>query len=152
MKQRFSISRDTGGDQILIKEYAELDKGVYSLLCEESYAVQSVKAALTMGPGQVIALLRTENFFPTSYFAEKLTASLDEYLQQESSDTIKVEVDDAECIRTLSKAVPEEETGSIDDLLDVDGEEIIEDDQPVGKLDAPIKIAEDDTAEISNSL
>ena len=152
MKQRFSISRNTGGEQIVIKEYAELDKGVYSLLCEESYAIQAVKAALAKGPGHVITLLRTESFFPTSYFAQKLMASLDDFLQQESGDTIKIEADDAEYIRTLSKDVPAEDNGSIDDLLDVDGEEIVEDDQPVGKLDAPIKIAEDETAEISNSL
>jgi len=152
MKQRFSISRNTGGEQIVIKEYAELDKGVYSLLCEASYAVQAVKAALAKGPWHVITLLRTESFFPTSYFAQKLTASLDDFLQQESGDTIKIEVDDAECIRTLSKVVADEENGRIDDLLDVDADEIIEDDQPVGKLDAPIKIAEDETTEISNSL
>lgn len=152
MKQRFSISRDTGGEQIVIKEYAELDKGVYSLLCEEAYAVEAVKAALALGPGHVIALLRTESFFPTGYFAGKLTASLDEYLRQESSDPISIEVDDTECIHTLNKELSEEENGSIDDLLDVDGEEIIEDNQPVGKLEAPIKIAEDETAEISNSL
>jgi len=152
MKQRFSISGDTGGGQIVIKEYAELDKGVYSLLCEEAYAVQAIKAALAEGPAQVITLLRTESFFPTGYFAEKLTASLDEFLQQEKSEPIKIEVDDAECIRSLSKDVSEDENGSIDDLLEVDGEEIIEEEQPVGKLDAPIKIAEDETAEISNSL
>jgi len=152
MKQQFSISRNTGGEQIVIKEYAELDKGVYSLLCEESYAVQAVQAALAKGPGYVVTLLRTESFFPTSYFAEKLTASLDAYLKQESGDTINIEADDVECIRNLSKDMPTEENGRIDDLLDVDGDEIIEDDQPVGKLDAPIKIAEDETAEISNSL
>jgi hypothetical protein len=152
MKQRFSISRNTGGETIVIKEYAELDKGVYSLLCEESYAVEAIEAALAKGPRQVITLLRTESFFPTSYFAEKLSASLDAYLQSGASDPVKIEVDDAECIQTLSKDVAEEENSGVDDLLDVDAEEIIEDDQPVGKLDAPIKIAEDETAEISNSL
>lgn len=153
MKQRFSISRNTGGEQIVIKEYAELDKGVYSLLCEESYAVQAVKAALAKGPGHVITLLRTESFFPTSYFTEKLTSSFNDYLQREGDDTLQIEADDAECIRTLSsKDVPVEESGSIDDLLDVEAEEIIEDDQPVGKLEAPIKIAEDETVEISNPL
>jgi len=152
MKQRFSISRNTGGEQIVIKEYAELDKGVYSLLCEESYAIQAVQAALAKGPGYVITLLRTESFFPTSYFAEKLTASLDAYLKQENGDPINIEADDAECIRNLGKDMPAEENGRIEDLLDVDGDDIVEDDQPVEKLDAPIKIAEDETAEVSNSL
>ncbi len=152
MKQRFSISRNNGGDEIVIKEYAELDKGVYSLLCEESYAEKSVSAALAKGPEHVITLLRTESFFPASFFTEKLIAALDDYLQRGSSETVKIDADDTECINSISRQVAEEETGGIDDLLDVDTEEIVADNAPVEKLDAPIKIAEDETAEISNSL
>jgi len=37
-------------------------------------------------------------------------------------------------------------------LLGVDTEEIIENEESVGKLDAPIKIAEVETVEVSNSL
>jgi hypothetical protein len=66
---------------------------------------------------------------------------------------VKIDADDAECISSLTRHVPLEDTGGLDDLLDVVDEEIIEDDdEPVGKLDAPIKIAEDETVEISNSL
>lgn len=152
MKQRFVISRNTGGEKIVIKEYAELDKGVYSLLCEESYAVEALEVALAEGPDHVVALLRTESFFPTSYFAEKLIATLADYFQQGSGDTAKIEADDAECIKNPAPDTSDEENGGIDDLLDVDGEEMADDEAPVGKLDAPIKIAEDETAEINNSL
>jgi hypothetical protein len=34
----------------------------------------------------------------------------------------------------------------------VDTEEIIENEEPAGKLEAPIKIAEDETVAVSNSL
>ena len=152
MKQRFSISRNTGGEKIVIKEYAELDKGVYSLLCEESYAVEAVEAALAKGPDHVIALLRTESFFPISYFAEKLIATLDDYIQQGSAEAVKIEADDTECINSRSRQVPQEGNDGIDDLLGVDTEEIIENEESVGKLDAPIKIAEVETVEVSNSL
>jgi len=152
MKQRFVISRNTGGEKIVIKEFAELDKGVYSLLCEESYAVEAVETALAKGPDHVVALLRTESFFPTSYFTGKLIATLGDYFQQGNGDTVKIDADDAECIKTISRDIPVEENDGIDDLLDVDGEEIDAADEPVGKLDAPIKIAEDETAEINNSL
>ena len=152
MKQKFSISRNTGGDKIVIKEYAELDKGVYSLLCEESYAEKSLSATLAKGAEHVITLLRTESFFPTRFFAEKLIAVLDNYLQQGSTEAVHIDADDTECIKTRSRQVPVEETGGIDDLLDVDVEALVEDDEPVGKLDAPIKIAEDEIVEIGDSL
>jgi len=153
MKQKFSISRNAGGEKVVIREYAELDKGIFSQLCEVSYDLEAVTAALEQGPYKVIALLRSESFFPTCHFAEKLTASLKEFVRQGGGDPVKIDADDYECIR--SKTLPDaetEESGSIDALLDVEGEDLIEDVQPVDKLDAPIKIAEDETAEISTSL
>ena len=152
MKQRFSISRDTHDEKIVIREYAELDKGAYSLLCEESYAVASIEAAMAKGPSHVLTLMRTESFFPTSFFAEKLVDTLAGYLQQGNTEVVKIEADDTECIQGLSKAVPVEESDSLDDLLEVDDEEIIDAEEPVGKLDVPIKIAEDESAEISSAL
>ncbi len=152
MKQKFSISRNTGGEKIVIKEYAELDKGVYSLLCEESYAEKSVAAALAKGSEQVITLLRIESFFPTSFFSEKLIAVLDDYLQQGSSEAVEIDADDTECINSISRQAPVEEAGGIDDLLGVDVEAIDADDEAVGKLDAPIKIAENEIAEVGDSL
>ena len=153
MKQRFSIARNAGGEKIVIKEYAELDKGAFSLLCEESYELETIKSAFDKGPSQVLALLRTESFFPTSYFAEKLIVNLTDYIKQGGSEPVKIDVDDSECISNSSKAAAEGDNGGgIDVLLEVDSEDIIADDGVVGKLDAPIKIAEDETVEISNSL
>ena len=152
MKQKFSISRSTGGEKIIIKEYAELDKGVFSLLCEEAYEGEAVQAALKKGPACVMALLRTESFFPTSYFAEKLITSLEDYIQQGGSDSVKIDADDFECICRAGKDVPEEDNGGIDVLLEVENEELMDNVEPVKKLDAPIKIAEDETAEINNFL
>ena len=152
MKQRFEISRNAGGEDIIIKEYAELDKGVYSLLCEETYAVAALEAALAQGPDHLVARLRTESFFPTRYYAEKLIASLADYFQQASSETVAIEADDAECIAGRAPVVRDEESSDMDDLLEVGDEEIVAEEVPVGKLDAPIRIAEDETAEISNSL
>ncbi len=152
MKQRFSISRNTGGEKIVIKEYGELDKGVYSLLCEESYSVETVEAALAKGPDKVITLLRTESFFPISCFAEKLIATLCDYLRQGNTEVVKIDADDTECIHNRSMQDPQAGNEGIDALLGVDTEEIVEDEAPAEKLEAPIKIAEVETVEASNSL
>ena len=152
MKQRFSISRNTDGEKVVIKEYAELDKGMYSLLCEESYAVEAVVAALAKGPDHVITLLRTESFFPIIFFTEKLIATIDDYLQQGSTEVVKIDADDTECIKSISEQVPQGGNDGIDDLPGVDTEEMIAGEEPVGKLETPIKIAEVETVEVSNSL
>ncbi len=152
MKQRFSISRDTGGEKIVIMEYAELDKGVYSLLCTEAYAVAALEAVLDKDSAQIMAALRTQSFFPTQYCAEKLVTTLRDYIREGAHDPVKFDTDDSECIHSLTPAAPGDENGGLDELLDVESEAHIDDVEPVEKLDAPLKIAVDETAEISNSL
>jgi hypothetical protein len=39
MKQKYEILKDEDNKRLIIREYAELDKDVMSLLCEESYGV-----------------------------------------------------------------------------------------------------------------
>ncbi|MCK7503842.1 MAG: hypothetical protein MZV70_06840 [Desulfobacterales bacterium] len=43
MKQKYEILRDEDSKRLIIREYAELDKDVMSLLCEESYDRKAVK-------------------------------------------------------------------------------------------------------------
>ena len=112
----------------------------------------SIEAALAKGPNQVLTLMRTESFFPTSFFAAKLADTLAGYLQQGNTEDVSIEADDTECIQSAATEEPVEESDSIDDLLEVDGEEVIDAEEPVSKLDVPIKIAEDESAEVSNTL
>ena len=58
MKQKYTIHKDTDNKRLIIKEYAELDKEILSLLCEESYDDAWVTSAIqngTASPHQCIA-------------------------------------------------------------------------------------------------
>ena len=46
MKQKYVILRSENNTELTIKEYAELDKDVMSLLCEETYDNNRIEAAM----------------------------------------------------------------------------------------------------------
>ena len=46
MKQKYLISKDNTSGNLIIKEYAELDKEIFSLIFEESYDGKAIKDAV----------------------------------------------------------------------------------------------------------
>ncbi len=48
MKQKYLIINDKKNKQIKIQEYAELNKEMLSLLCEEAYDYKTIKPAISL--------------------------------------------------------------------------------------------------------
>jgi len=72
MKQKYEILKDEDNKRLIIREYAELDKEVMSLLCEESYDRKAVKSAISGGRDSLVSLLRTKNLYPPGMYAGKI--------------------------------------------------------------------------------
>lgn len=149
MRQKYLIEKNNDANELYIKEFAELDPGIFSMTCEENYAAEVVASAIEKGKSNLISLLRTENFFPTSFFAEEIANAVIAVFSTDSSESTELMLNDADLIQ--KKAVleeigveeeieEEEEEGAleIDELLDVSlGDE--------GSVDvSSIKIADDE--------
>ena len=157
MKQKFSILKGETGSQMMIQEYAELDKEILSLLCEETYEEGAVQAALGQNAEALIAVLRTRNLYPTRFAAEKISEGVVRYFK--SGGPVDVLIDDAECLAKKEKAcavIEDMGEGSteIDDLLTDDDaiEEAYDEDIDIDKLSPSIKIADDDVVEIDDDI
>jgi hypothetical protein len=72
MKQKYAIVRDDKNKQLIVREFAELDKEILSLLCEETYADKRIRAAIRKGREELIAALRTKNLYPPGIYAKKI--------------------------------------------------------------------------------
>ena len=72
MKQKYTILKDVPNHQLIIREYAELDKDVLSLLCEETYADQTIQSVIKSGKESLISALRTKNLYPPVTYADKI--------------------------------------------------------------------------------
>jgi hypothetical protein len=69
MKQKFLVQKSASNAQIIIRENAELDKELMSLLCEERFEIATLVTALENGRESLIAALRTLNLYPPKAYA-----------------------------------------------------------------------------------
>ena len=150
MKQKYTILKDTQSRRLIIREYAELDKEVLSLLCEETYADQTIQSVIKSGKKSLITTLRTKNLYPPVKYADKIADAVMALYGSTDRESVDLFFDDVELLaRKPSPADTETETGDdssdLEELLDDDFNDTYEGNDGIKKLDSSIKIADDDS-------
>jgi hypothetical protein len=130
MKQKYLIFKNKTADNLIIQEFAELDKDMFSLICEEAYEWKNIQNAIAEGKTRLIAKLRTPNLYPIAEYADKIADTVMAIHQQDSAseDPVELVFDDVVQMRKLEPrdrdASSDNTSDDIDDLLDdVDAEE-----------------------------
>jgi hypothetical protein len=133
MKLKYTIQRDLEQHLLIIREYAELDKDILSLVCEESYDEDIIKLGLAKNREALLGIIRTDKLYPPILFVNPICDAVVEIFEaQTSEDAREIQFDDLDFItKDPEKFKPvdteEDEAGDIDDLLDEDYEEDYED-------------------------
>ena len=151
MKQKYVLTKED--DKLIVKEYAELEPGLYSLLCEESFAAEKVEAAIPAGTVELVGFLRTHNMYPPEIFAAPIAEAVIEMFDK-GTDRRELLFDDSDFInndKDRSSSFDNEEEEMVDDLIDEEeeSEESFDEDDlkdiEGGADDAPaIKLTDDD--------
>ena len=149
MKQKYLIINDKKNKQIKIQEYAELNKEMLSLLCEEAYDYKTIKSAIAAGTDTLIAALRTNNLYPPGIYAEKIASAVTELLKSKDKESIELFFDDVNLLakkRGSAKVTKQlaDDTADLDEMLDDDYDETFEEKDDLKKIDSPLKVAGDD--------
>ncbi len=149
MKQKYLIINDRDHKQIKIQEYAELNKEMLSLLCEESYAYNTIKSAITAGTDTLISALRTNNLYPPGIYAEKIASAVAELYKSKDQESLELFFDDINLLAKKRKSGEitehiEDDPADLDEMLDDDYEDTFEDKDGFKKIDSPIKPTDDD--------
>ena len=160
MKQKYLILKGEDKKSIIIKEFAELDKDMLSLLCEETYDIKGIKTAVSGGKDAVISAIRTSNMYPAGVYAEKIADSIITLYKSKDQDSVEVYFDDFDLISAKRKkaepvAKAAEESAEIDDLIEDDDkydEDFDEKTTPIKKIDSSIKVEDDDSAEYEEDV
>jgi hypothetical protein len=153
MKQKYSILRDVQNQRLIIREYAELDKDVLSLLCEEAYTDLTIQSVIKSGKKSLISTLRTKNLYPPVAYADKIAEAVITLYGSGGKESIDLFFDDVELLAgELSSLEIEPETGEdsedLEELFDDDINGSYEgNDDEIKKLDSSLKIADDDSIE-----
>jgi len=153
MKQKFQILKNVDKNQIIVQEYAELDKDAFSLLCEEAYDIPQIEIAAKTGRRSLMDTLRTRNLYPIGVYTEKIADTIMEMLRSPEKGSEEIALDDMELISDdrskewgFGDEEIEEEPSELDELL----EEEIEDDYDKEVFDgyqSSVQVADEDSLE-----
>jgi hypothetical protein len=128
MKHKYVFSKDTAAGELLIKEYAELSKDIFTPICETVYEVKQFETALAQGPAALMAEMRTRNFYPPSSFSEKIVLGISDMIPTGGQEMVEIFCDDSEF---LTKSLDGQEAfEDIDDGEDETLDEFIDEDLP----------------------
>jgi hypothetical protein len=149
MKQKYTIIRDDKNKQLIIREFAELDKETLSLLCEETYDQKLIRTAIKSGKEDLIAALRTNNLYPPGIYADKIAKAVKELYATKAKESEDLFFNDLELLAKGSKAGPVEaelgkDSEDLDELLEEDFEPEYEDKEQLKKIGSSLKIADDE--------
>ena len=152
MKQKYLIIKDKETKQIKIQEYAELNKEMLSLLCEEAYDYKTIKSGISAGPEALIASLRTNNLYPPGIYAEKIASAVAELYKSKDQESLELFFDDTNLLAKNREAAEvteqiEEDAPDMDEMIEDGYEETFEDKEDLKKIDSSIKVAGDDFSE-----
>lgn len=157
MKQQYTIHRDTDNQRLIIKEYAELDKEILSLLCEESYDDAGVVAAIQNGTAALIRALRTRNMYPPSAIVSRIAAAVVSLYDAGDEQSIEIMFDDKELFEKEVIAEEPEVTiaadeEDIDDLLEDEIDDDYEDKRLIKDLKSSLKVADDESVDTEEDV
>lgn len=158
MKQKYVILKDEEKNEYVLREFAELDKDILSLLCEERYSREVVEAAIRKGRAEFFQTLRTPNMYPPASYIERIADLIAALDAGEVESPAEIVLDDVENIirdrkEAEAAAVEDDEASDIDELLDDDDsieDEFDDDDIPSIDSNSSIKIADDDSLDVDD--
>ena len=149
MKQKYTIMLSDDKNKLIIQEFAELDKDIMSMLCEETYYYKTIRSAINKGKEALISALRTPNMYPARVYADKIADAaimLHDSSDQNSTDVLFDDFDYLTTTRKKEKAEEEieEEAAEIDELLEDEFDDNYDEKPSIDKVNPSLRVEEDD--------
>lgn len=128
MKHKYVFGKDNDTGQLIIREYAELSKEIFTTVCESRCEVKQIEEAVAGGHEAVMAKMRNMNFFPPSSFLDRIAHGVTELITSGEQNAVEVYCDDSEF---LTKSLNGQESfEKIEEDADESSDDFIDDDLP----------------------
>ena len=149
MKQKYIITSSEHDNALVIQEYAELDKGVFSLLYEETFDANTLMNVSEQGKPALVQALRTQSFYPIGPCADELVNGVREYLNAMEKEPVEIMFNDIEALGQENQEDESEHAVELDEILDdeLDEENLLADSDIKNissQASSSLKVAEDD--------
>lgn len=140
MKQKYLLEKQEDLS-LVIREYGELEEGVFSLLCEERFDYEGLLKAIT-DESELLDFLRTDNMFPPFSYMTKIREAVKMLYLEGSEETHTEIIFDEAVIAKREREAEEDEF--LDILTDSDDDfDPLEDDLADIDSAASLKVDED---------
>ena len=140
MKQKFLLLKNEVNNELIIKEFSELDAGMYTLICEETYNIESIRSVITDKHLLTVAI-RNNSLFPISHIMDKIFELLPDLLGSKEKESVEFFFEDMEMISDITRKIELEEEidddVGIDSLLEVDDDDL--DEKTADPIDSSIE-------------
>ena len=150
MKHKYEVIQE---EKVLtVREFGELDKDMFTLICEENYEMSRIFDALDEGLDAVIGALRSSNFYPTRYAADKLAIAVAEVCRGKETHRLEFVLDDTEIFSDVQD--PTDVLEEFDEANDSEGdglEELLADDDKIKAKKGTFRIADSEDFEDDDS-
>ena len=106
MKQKYVLVKRKDAQEVLIREYVELEKEQFAFICEEKYRMDDLQAAAKNDIPSLVAYLRRPNMYPKQDYAEKIAQTAMELLSPENdASVLEIVFDDVEAFEPRENLV-----------------------------------------------
>lgn len=155
MKQKYVILKNE--NELIIREFAELDKETMSLLCEASYDIDTLQKAVSDGKEALIAALRTPNMYPIGHYANDIAETVQTLLSPDGEPSAELLFDDIKLVESEKKEAAELEAldaddSDIDEILSDEADDDVDDDLEIKAMKSSIRVADDEGADIEETV
>lgn len=127
MKQKYIIQKNKESNELLIKEYNELEKDILSVVFESVYKEDIVKSAVTKGKKTLIETLRTKQFYPPAENISKIADSVLKLYESDTDNHVELFFDDMDFFVKEESESPDDISSSINELEKLLDEETLKD-------------------------
>jgi len=103
MEQKYVVELDKAQNRLMIREYAALEKEIFSLLYEETYDIAEIEAAIEDGEKAVMDVLRTPTLYPVRLNAQQLTRCVLDLFQADNPQPTEIFVDEKDLLGQQEK-------------------------------------------------
>ncbi|MBA4367728.1 MAG: hypothetical protein C0403_08840 [Desulfobacterium sp.] len=162
MKQKYSILLGENENELIIKESGELDKGIFSIVFEEKYNRETIKAACEKDKATLISTFRTSGFYPVNACAELIADGIRDFFKSDCIETKEISFNDVSMLKDVFienlldevDANPVELDKLLEDETSIEDDSILEDDEinPIASSPSSIKIADDDGIQADDDI
>ena len=121
------MEKNNKANELILREYTEIDEEKFSLLNETIYSRKNLASAVSKGQRDLLLALRTENMYPPRVFSTQLSEMVTKLLSADKQKSMEITVDDLDHVdrrwkrsrRVRTQIFEEEPT---EEPIDVDDE------------------------------